>query len=131
MEQSVFEHVTDALSGLVSRELGQLRYRTRRFGIKIWFDDETPPREHYEAQVIGGDHMQAAVAMALEVGFHAEHPVEADNDAVLAYLLAAEAQWRPDFGFGQTTPTLWTHVSWQETAVGGHQGPRRRDRKRP
>ncbi|MDQ1421191.1 MAG: hypothetical protein QOJ52_3153, partial [Acidimicrobiaceae bacterium] len=35
MELSQFDEVADALRGLVPRELGQLRYRARRFGIKV------------------------------------------------------------------------------------------------
>jgi hypothetical protein len=98
MELSVFDEVADALRGLVPRQFGRLRYRARRFGIKVWFEDEIAPREHYEAQVISGDHVQEVVATALEVGFHAEHPVDADNDAVAAHLLASEPQWRPQIG---------------------------------
>jgi hypothetical protein len=98
MELSVFDVVADALGGLVPRELGQLRYRARRYGIKVWFDDETPPREHYEAQVIGPNLVEDATGTALEVGFHAEYPVAGDNDAVIARLLEAELRWRPQLG---------------------------------
>jgi hypothetical protein len=98
MELSLFDEVADALRGLVPRELGRLRSRARRYGIKVWFDDEAPPREHYEAQVIGPDNAEGATVLALEVGFHAEHPQEADNDAVTAHLLAAEPQWRTEIG---------------------------------
>ncbi len=94
----MFDEVADALRGLVPRELGQLHYRARRFGIKVWFDDETPPREHFEAQIVSRDHVAEATVAALEVGFHAEHPQDADNEAVTAHLLAAEPQWRPQIG---------------------------------
>jgi hypothetical protein len=98
MELSRFDEVADALQGLVPRELGQLRYRARRFGIKVWFDAETPPSEHYEAQVISRDHVAEALVTALEVGFHSEHPQESANEAVATHLLATETQWRPRIG---------------------------------
>ena len=33
-----------------------------------------PAKEHYEAQVIGARHVPDATVLALEVGFHSEHP---------------------------------------------------------
>lgn len=98
MELTLFDEVADALTGLVPRELGQLRYRARRYGIKVWFDEEAPPREHYEAQIISRVHAAAATTAALELGFHAEHPHPDDNVAVIARLLAAEPRWRPHVG---------------------------------
>ena len=56
-----------------------------------------PPKEHYEAQVVGARDVPGAEVLAIEVGFHSEYPKHADNDAVLAGLLAAE-QWRSDLG---------------------------------
>ena len=113
MELSLFDEVADALQGLVPRELGQLRYRARRFGIKVWFDEETPPREHYEAQVISADHVDEAAATALEVGFHAEHPQESDNEAVAAHLLAAERLWRPQIGDEATIGPFLGRNGWR------------------
>jgi hypothetical protein len=98
VELSLFEEIADALRGLIPRELGVVRCRTRRYGIKVWFDEDGPPREHYEAQVLGADHVSDATVLALEVGFHAEHPQVADNDAVIARLLESEDRWRPEIG---------------------------------
>ena len=39
---------------------------------------------------------KGASVLALEVGFHSEHPQEAENDAVIAHLKANERGWRPD-----------------------------------
>ena len=113
MELSLFDEVADALCGLVPRQLGVLRYRARRYGIKVWFDDETPPREHYEAQVISRDHVEEATVAVLEVGFHAEHPQEADNDAVTAHLLATEPQWRPQIGDEPIVAHFLGRASWR------------------
>jgi hypothetical protein len=93
-----FEQVADAVRGLEPGPLGAVRCRAQRYGIKVWFGADTPPREHYEAQVIGADHSEVAKALVIEVGFHSEHPSVVDNDAVLATLLAAENRWRPALG---------------------------------
>lgn len=90
MEQSLFEQVADALGGMVDPELGVLRTAPRRWGIKVWFDAPECPREHYEAQVVGQRHVPEASVLALEVGFHAEHPDEAANIAAVAPLIAQQ-----------------------------------------
>ncbi len=97
MELSLFEEVAEALRGLLSNELGQVRCRWHRYGIKVWFGPERPPREHYEAQVIGPDYVESAT-LGLEVGFHAEHRDAADNDRIIAHLLDTEKEWRPKIG---------------------------------
>ncbi len=98
MELGLFEEVADALRGLVPSKLGDLRSRSRRYGIKVWFGQAAPPREHYEAQVIGPRHVEGATVLGLEIGFHAEHPRPADNEAVIAHLLAGERRWRRGLG---------------------------------
>ena len=98
MELSLFDEVADLVRGLVPAELGEFRERHHRYGIKVWFGPVTPPREHYEAQVIGAKYVAAAKVLALEVGFHAEHRDVTDNEAALASLLAAEKRWRKDLG---------------------------------
>ncbi len=98
MELTPFEEVGEALRGMVASRLGQLRHRAHRSGVKVWFDAETPGREHFEAQVIAAHYVEGATVGALEVGFHAEHPQVADNDAVLAHLLEHEDRWRPAIG---------------------------------
>jgi hypothetical protein len=98
VELPLFEEVADALRGLVPPQLGELRQRPRRYGIKVWFGPEKPPREHYEAQVIGARDVPAARVLALEIGFHAEHPAVDDNDAVIARLLGSEKRWRSVVG---------------------------------
>jgi hypothetical protein len=70
----------------------------RRHGIKVWFDAPTPPREHYEAQLVGAKDVPGAATLAIEVGFHAEHPKEAENERVLTALLTSQKRWRRDVG---------------------------------
>ena len=100
VELPLFDEAAEVVRGLVPRDLGTLRCRPRRFGMKVWFDTVHPPKEHYEAQVVGADVIPAGTArtIALEVGFHAEHADVAQNDAVLGLLLAAERRWRARLG---------------------------------
>jgi hypothetical protein len=98
MELMLFDEVADALRDLVPLDLGDLRCRSRRWAIKVWFDTDAPPREHYEAQIIGPRDVPEASVLAIELGFHAENRQPADNDAVLARLLTGERKWRPVLG---------------------------------
>src|SRR5690606_19055272 len=94
-----------------------LRTRPRRYGIKVWFDTAEPPREHYEAQVVGAKMVDDAAVLALEIGFHCEHPKADDNDRVLHHLVAGEDEWRPVLGDGAVAgpflgrPDDWRRVS--------------------
>jgi hypothetical protein len=94
VELSIFEEAGEALRGLAPAELGEYRHRAHRYGVKVWFGPATPGREHYEAQVVGPDADPRASVLAIEVGFHAEHPKPEENDAVIAHLLASERRWR-------------------------------------
>jgi hypothetical protein len=126
VELTLFEEVGEALRGLVPRELGELRHRAHRWGIKVWFGPAKPTREHYEAQVIRADHVEDASALALEIGFHAEHPSVQDNDAVVSRLVATEKEWRPVVGdecvvgpfLGR--PDVWRRASetWADPDLG-------------
>lgn len=91
MERSFFHQVQDVFEGFVLDVDGDLHATAHQRGIKVWYDDAT--REHYEAQLIrlGDD-------VALEVGFHAEHPKVGDNEVVLARLLGEERAWRRELG---------------------------------
>ena len=126
MEQSVFEFVADILPGLVPEELGAVRISAHRYGIKVWFGADKPTREHYEAQVVGAKDVPDAKVLAIEVGFHAEHTKEKDNEAVLAHLLASEKKWRkavgaePDAGPFLGRAEHWRRVSetWPDPDLG-------------
>jgi hypothetical protein len=117
VEIGLFDEVADALRGMVPPELGVLRHRAHRYGIKVWFGTEKPTREHYEAQVIGATHVEDASVLAIEVGFHAEHTKPADNDAVVERLVAAEARWRPVVGDDAVVgPFLGRADSWRRVS---------------
>jgi hypothetical protein len=114
VEQHVFDEVADAVVSLVPADLGDLRCRAHRYGIKLWFDTATPSREHYEAQVLGASVMDEAEVLALEVGFHAEHPDVARNEAVLTRMLGDERRWRRTLGVeAEAGPFLGRRDDWR------------------
>jgi hypothetical protein len=94
----LFEAVAETVRGLAPAELGPFHHRTHRYGTKVWFGDADPPKEHYEAQVVGTQHVPEAETLAVEVGFHAENRDPADNNAVIATLRSSESTWRKDLG---------------------------------
>jgi hypothetical protein len=98
MEDGPFNEAGDVLRSLLPRELDAARIRARRYGIKVWFGPSDPTKEHYEAQVIGARHVPEATVLALEVGFHSEHPKAEDNERTLDALLSGERQWRKALG---------------------------------
>ena len=117
MEPSLFDQVADVLRGIVPPDLGPLRCRPRRWGIKVWFGSDQPPREHYEAQVIGPKYVAGAEVLALEIGFHAEHPTAAANDKVIAQLVTREKQWRKQIGKDAVVgPFLGRAANWRRVS---------------
>jgi len=99
LESTLFDDVADVVRGLVPPDLGPVHARARRYGLKVWFGAaSTPNKEHYEAQVIGARDVKGAKVLAVEIGFHCEHPRAGDNDAVLQRLRATEKRWRRQLG---------------------------------
>lgn len=94
----LFEEVGEVVRGLVPRDLGVVRQRAHKYGVKVWFDTEKPTKEHFEAQVIGRRYVPDAAVLAIELGFHAEHPKVADNEAAIEGLLKRERTWRKTLG---------------------------------
>ena len=117
MDLSPFEAAAALLTGMLPDELGTVRSYSHRYGIKVWFDAEKAPKEHYEAQVVGAKDVPGAKVLAIEVGFHAEHSKEAENEAVLARLLAAEKKWRKAIGKeAEAAPFLGRAVHWRRVS---------------
>jgi hypothetical protein len=116
MESQLFDEVADALRGMLPPELGDLRMRVRRYGIKVWFGQSEPPREHYEAQVIGPNDVKEASVLALEIGFHAENSAAAENKKVVGHLVEHEKQWRPVLKQAVAGPFLGRAKSWQRVS---------------
>jgi hypothetical protein len=98
VELGLFDEIGEAVRGLMPSDLGVVRFKAHRYGVKLWFDTDAAPREHYEAQVIGAKHVPDATVVALEVGFHSEHSKVVENEAVLGRLLERERVWRKILG---------------------------------
>jgi hypothetical protein len=113
MPRSFYLAVADALPGFLPKAYRDFSHVAYGRNLKVWF--ESPP-EHYEVQLIGRAALKFAGITApqgLEIGFHAEHPKTAANDAVLARLgarvvpkaVAGPFIGRPDIA------TRWRRVS--------------------
>lgn len=98
MELSLFEEVGELTRTLVPPDVGAVRFRSHRRGVKVWLDGEIPSRLHYEAQLIPRRFVDDVEGAAIEVGFHAEDKDVAVNDAALAAITDAEPAWRADLG---------------------------------
>jgi hypothetical protein len=109
----LFEEVAEVVRGLVPRELGTVRQRSHKYGVKVWFDTEKPTREHYEAQIVGKRYVPEANVLAIELGFHAEHPKVADNEATIAVLLERERTWRKTLGKEAVVGEFLGRDSWR------------------
>ena len=117
MEVHLFDAVEVNLRALVPAELGEPRVKAHRYGIKVWFGPATPTREHYEAQVVGPRHVPEANTLALEIGFHAEHPKPDDNAATLAHLATQEKRWRKAIGKEPVAgPFLGSRDDWRRVS---------------
>ena len=126
-DRSLFEDVADALRVLPRADLGELHCSHHRYGIKVWVGPAVKaPREHYEAQVIGRQHVPDATTLAIEVGFHSEYPEEADNEAVISTLVRSERSWRKQLGQEALVGTFlgraehWRRISevWPDPDMG-------------
>ena len=110
----MFDEVAQALRGLLPADLGELHTRAHRYGIKVWFGAAKPPREHYEAQVVGAKDVPEAKVLAIEVGYHSEHPDPAANVAALAALATHEKRWRKALGpEAEAAPFLADRHGWK------------------
>ena len=93
----LFDQVAEVTRSMVPDDLGVLHLRARRWALKVWFGPAEPVKAHYEAQLLGRQHVPGATALGLEIGFHAEHRDPADNDACLTRIQRA-ADWRAELG---------------------------------
>lgn len=109
MDLGFFETVRDAFEGFVVGVPGQRNTYVHSRGFKAWFDDDT--REHYEAQLI-----RVEGTLQLEVGFHAEHPKAALNDAVLERVRATEAEWRIALGDAAVAGDFIGRTGWRRVS---------------
>ena len=130
VELGFFDEVAEAVRGLVASDRMDMRQQARRWGLKAWFGAERPTREHYEAQLIAPDGVDGATVSALEIGFHAEHPDAADNEAAIARLVAGQDRWRAALGDDAVVGPFLGRFPGLAPGLGGLARPRPR-RPRP
>ena len=111
---ALFDEVGEVVLGLAPAELGAVRCRSGSAGVKVWFGDGKPPREHYEAQLLGVKDVPWVSVLALEIGFHSEHPDPSLNEATLDRLVKVESAWRPQLGpDAEAAPFLGRLTDWR------------------
>jgi hypothetical protein len=113
MEVELFNDAADVLRSLLAPPLDAALIRPRRWGMKVWFGTADPGKEHYEAQIVGARHVPEANHLALEIGFHSEHPKVAQNQQALDALVAAERRWRRALGQEPCAGPFLGRDSWR------------------
>jgi hypothetical protein len=112
--KGLFDEVAEVVLGVTPEELGEVHCRSGYSGVKVWFGAGKPPREHYEAQLLGIKDVPWVTVLALEIGFHAEHADPALNEAALAPLVKAEKRWRRALGpDAEAAPFLGRLTDWR------------------
>lgn len=109
----MFDQVDDLLRALVPSELGEIRSRAHRRGVKVWFATDKAPRDHYEAQLLGRAHVDGTDGVALEIGFHIEHSDSETNQAALDRLLENEDSWRHHLGPAAEAGSFFGAPNWR------------------
>lgn len=112
IEAHLFAEVGQLVRSMAPDGVGEVRIRSHRRGVKVWFDTEKPTREHYEAQVMPGRLVNLDGAV-LEVGFHAEHNDEPANQALADKLEAETKLWREELGTPAELGTFYGRDSWR------------------
>lgn len=113
MDVPLFDQVGELVRAMAPEKLGTLRLRSHRRGLKVWFETEKPPREHYEAQVLARRHVDGTDGIAIEVGFHAENRDEAQNQAAIDTLLVSEKKWRKELGAEAEVAPFYGAADWR------------------
>ncbi|WP_329090541.1 hypothetical protein OG979_38580 [Actinomadura citrea] len=112
-ERALFDQIGEIIRGSTPPRLGHPHIHVRHNGVKASFGDPAPQREHYEAQIIPAALTPGAHHHAIEIGFHAEHPAEPDNQAALTHLLTTEPTWRADLGDDPRTGAFLGRTTWR------------------
>ncbi|MGI9621598.1 MAG: hypothetical protein ACR2PK_02080 [Acidimicrobiales bacterium] len=116
MELPLFDQVDDLVRAMTPEQLGTLKTRVHRRGIKIWFETEKAPPLHYEAQVLNRRHVDGTEGGALEIGLHAEHGDEAANDAIVQALSDNSVQWRRSLGSEAEIGSFFGAEGWRRVS---------------
>lgn len=114
MELPLFEQVGELTRTLVAAEVGTVRFRAHRRGVKVWLDSDDAPRLHYEAQLVPRRFLDGRDGAVLEVGFHAEERDVSMNDRAIDALTANEKTWRAELGdAAEAGPFLGRPDDWR------------------
>lgn len=112
IEAHLFAEVAQLVRTMVPDGVGEVRTRSHRRGVKVWFGPSKPTREHYEAQIMPGRYADLD-GVVLEVGFHAEHPDESANQLIADLLEASTKRWRKELGKPAELDTFYGRDSWR------------------
>ncbi|NNE96542.1 MAG: hypothetical protein HKN24_10990 [Acidimicrobiales bacterium] len=113
MEPNLFAEVADIVRSMAPDGLGELRLRSHRRGVKVWFGPQAAPRVHYEAQLIRRRFIDDADGIALEIGFHSELKTETDNQAEIDRLLKKKRVWSKELGDVVTGGAFLGNDTWR------------------
>lgn len=97
-------------------DIGDVRVRAHRRGVKVWFDTEAPTKEHYEAQLLSRKYIDGKDGVALEIGFHTEHKEESKNEAVAKRLKSNEKSWRKELGKEPKIAPFFGSDNWRRVS---------------
>ncbi len=128
MELPLFEEVGEAVRSMAPDDVGTVRFRAHRRGLKVWCippgiaADQVEaaggkaPREHYEAQVLTRRHVDGTEGTALEIGYHAEHRDPASNAAAVETIAATESTWRTILGDEAEIGEFFAMPDWRRVS---------------
>ena len=94
-------------------EIGAVRVRAHRRGVKVWFDTDAATKEHYEAQLLSRKYVDGRNGMAVEIGFHSEHKEQAKNVEVIERVMATEKKWRRELGKEPEVDVFYGADNWR------------------
>lgn len=97
-------------------EIGDVRVRAHRRGVKVWFDTEAPTKEHYEAQMLSRRYVDDRDGMAVEIGFHSEHKEPAKNVTVIDRITSTEKKWRKELGKEPQVDIFFGADNWRRVS---------------
>jgi hypothetical protein len=103
MARWFYEDVADALVSFLPPGYRGFGSQISGRNLKVWFGEDH--HEHYEVQRLGRS--------KLEIGFHAEYPTEARNQAVITAFGKREKTWRRALGADAETGRFIGRKDWR------------------
>ena len=116
MELSVFDEVAELVRAMSPEEIGEVRVRAHRRGVKVWFGADAATKEHYEAQMLRRSYVDGKDGMAIEIGFHSEHKELDKNEAVIERVTANEKKWRKELGKEPEVGVFYGADNWRRVS---------------